>query len=185
MKGLRELTTPRGLGRQATSPVSVLWLVGVWLLLWGSVSPLAIVSGLLLAFALLWGTPQPAVDIGLRFRPFAVLRLLVMVTLDLFVSSCRVAWQVMTPRLPPSEIFSVQLRVRGGLMITLIAIAVSAVPGSTVVDALPEERMLEIHVFDASAPDAEENIRRDVRRLERWIAAAFGSKAELQRVREG
>lgn len=185
MKALRELTRRRGIGRQTSSPTTLLWLVGVWLLLWGSVSPLAIVSGLLLAIGLLWGTPQPAVEIGLRLRPFFVARLLVLVTFDLLASSVRVAWQVMTPRLPPSEVFAVPLRVRGGLMITLVSIAVSAVPGSTVVDALPEEGLLEIHVFDASAPDAEENIRADVRRLERLITAAFGSKAERLRVREG
>lgn len=175
----------RGSGGRATSPVTVLWLLGLWLLLWGSVSPLAIVSGLLIAVGLLWGTPQPPVQIGLRFRPVAVLRLLVLVTLDLFISSCRVAWQVMTPRLPPAAIFDVPVRVRSGLLITMVAIAVSAVPGSTVVDTRPEDGVIEIHVFDASAPDAEEALRRDVRRLERWIAAAFGSKAELQRVREG
>lgn len=175
----------RGLSGRASSPLAAFWLLGIWLLLWGSISPLAIVSGLLLAVGLLWGTPQPAVEIGLRFRPFAVIRLLVLATLDLFLSSCRVAWQVMTPRLPRSEIFDVPLRVRGGLMITMVAIAVSAVPGSTVVDARPDRGVLEIHVFDASAPDAEERIWRDVRRLERWITAALGSKAERQRVKEG
>jgi multicomponent Na+:H+ antiporter subunit E len=185
LKALRELTGRRGLGRQTTSPVAVLWLAGVWLLLWGSVSPLAIVSGLLLACALLWGTPQPAVELGLRFRPLAVVPLVCLVTVDLLISSSRVAWQVVTPGLPPSEIYRVPMRVRGGLMITLVAIAVSAVPGSTVVDTFPEEGLIEIHVFDASAPDAERRIRDDVRRLERWITAAFGSEAERRRVREG
>jgi multicomponent Na+:H+ antiporter subunit E len=175
----------RGVGGRATSPVAVLWLVGVWLLLWGSVSPLAIVSGLLIAFGLLWGTPQSAVEIGLRFRPLAVLKLLVLVTIDLFASSWRVAWHVMTPRLPEPAVFEVPLRVRGGLMITMVAIAISAVPGSTVIDARPERGLLEIHVFDATAPDAAARIRRDVRRLERWITDAFGSRAERQRVREG
>ena len=173
-----------GRNAKAISPVTLPWLVGVWLLLWGSVSPLAIVSGLLIGLGLLWFTPQPAVEIGLRFRPLAVLSLLFFVTLDLFFSSCRVAWHVLTPRLPPSAVFSVPIRVRGGLMITMIAIAVSAVPGSTVVDALPEDGLLEIHVLDASAPDAEETIRRDVRDLERRIVAAFGSKAERARVQE-
>jgi multicomponent Na+:H+ antiporter subunit E len=163
----------------------VLWLVGVWLLLWGSISPLTIVSGVLIALGLLRATPQPAVEVGLRFRPLAVLKLLSLVTVDLFSSSLRVAWQVMTPRLPEPAIYAVPLRVRGGLMITMVAIAVSAVPGSTVVDARPERGLLEIHVFDASAPDAEESLRRDVRRLEQWITAAFGSRAERQRVREG
>ena len=82
MKGFRGSSNAR-----ATSPVTVLWLLGIWLLLWGSVSPLAIVSGLLIGFGLLWATPQPAVEIGLRFRPLAVLSLLFFVTLDLVVSS--------------------------------------------------------------------------------------------------
>jgi len=171
----------RGLGGRAANPVALPWLLGVWLLLWGSVSPLAIVSGLVIAVGLLWATPQPAVEIGLRFRPFAVARLVFFVTIDLFISSCRVTWHVVTPRLPESAIYDVPLRVRGGLMITLLAIAVTAVPGSTVIDAHPEEGVLEIHVFDASSPDAEENIRRDVRLLERRITAAFGSRAERER----
>ena len=170
---------------RATRPLSLLWLLGIWLLLWGSVSPLAIVSGLVIAIGLLWATPQPAVEIGLRFRPLAVVSLLFFVTLDLVVSSCRVAWHVLTPRLPRSAMFDVPLRVRGGLMITLVAIAVTAVPGSTVVDVRPGDGVLEIHVFDASSPDAEENIRRDVRRLERRVTAAFGSRAERRRVLEG
>jgi multicomponent Na+:H+ antiporter subunit E len=180
---LKELRSSSG--ARATSPVALLWLLGIWLLLWGSVSPLAIVSGLVIGLGLLWATPQPAVEIGLRFRPLAVLSLLFFVTLDLFVSSCRVAWHVLTPRLPESAMFDVPLRVRGGLMISLVAIAVTAVPGSTVVDARPEDGVLEIHVFDASSPDAEEKIRRDVRELERRVTAAFGSRAERRRVLEG
>jgi len=182
---LRAIRGLRGLGGPATSPIAVLWLLGVWLLLWGSVSPLAIVSGLVIAIGLLWATPQSAVELGLRFRPLAVLSLLFLVTLDLFWSSCRVAWHALTPNLPESGIFDVPLRVRGGLMITLVAIAVTAVPGSTVVDTRPEEGVLEIHLLDASAPDAEETIRRDVRLLEQRITAAFGSKAERRRMLEG
>jgi multicomponent Na+:H+ antiporter subunit E len=169
---------------RSTSPIAVVWLLGVWLLLWGSVSPLAIVSGLLVAFGLLWATPQPSVEIGLRFRPFAALSLLLLVSLDLIVSSCRVAWQIVTPRLPPSAVYEVPLRVRGGLMITMVAVAVTAIPGSTVIDARPGEGVLEIHVFDASSPDAERNVQRDVRLLERRITAAFGSSAERRRVAE-
>ncbi|HWG28678.1 Na+/H+ antiporter subunit E [Actinospica sp.] len=175
----------RGISARATSPIAVVWLLGVWLLLWGSVSPLAIGSGLLIAVGLLWFTPQPAVEIGLRFRPLAALSLLLFVTLDLFISSCRVAWHVLTPRLPESAIYDVPLRVRGGLMISMVAVAVTAVPGSTVVDARPEDGVLEIHVFDASSPEAEHNLRRDVRLLELRITAAFGSRAERQRVLEG
>jgi multicomponent Na+:H+ antiporter subunit E len=175
----------RSLSARATSPVAVVWLLSVWLLLWGSVSPLAIGSGLLVGIGLLWATPQPAVEIGLRFRPLAALSLLFYVTIDLFISSCRVAWHILTPRLPPSAVYDVPLRVRGGLMITMVAVAVTAVPGSTVVDARPDDGVLEIHVFDASSPDAEQNIRRDVQLLERRITAAFGSRAERQRVLEG
>jgi multicomponent Na+:H+ antiporter subunit E len=174
----------RGLSVRTTSPLAVVWLLGVWLLLWGSVSPLAIVSGLLIGFGLLWATPQPAVEIGLRFRPLAAVSLLLFVTLDLVISSCRVSWHILTPTLPESAIFNVPLRVRGGLMITMVAVAVTAVPGSTVIDARPEDGMLEIHVFDASSPEAERNTCRDVQLLERRITAAFGSRAERRRVLE-
>ncbi|MBR7828896.1 Na+/H+ antiporter subunit E [Actinospica sp. MGRD01-02] len=174
----------RSVNARATSPLAVVWLLGVWLLLWGSISPLAIVSGLLIGFGLLWATPQPAVEIGLRFRPLAAISLLLFVTVDLVVSSCRVAWHILTPTLPESAIYNVPLRVRGGLMITMVAVAVTAVPGSTVIDARPEDGMLEIHVFDASSSEAEQNIRRDVQLLERRITAAFGSRAERRRVLE-
>lgn len=185
MRWSRALPGSRGQNGRKTSPFAVVWLIGIWVLLWGNVDPLVLVSGVLLAFALLWGTPAPAVETGLRVRPIYMLGLLAIVSGDLLVSSSRVAWLVVTPKLPPSDIFMVPLRVRGGLMITLVAICVSAVPGSTVVDTLPDEGLLEIHVLDASAPDAEQKIRNDVRRLERWITAAFGSAAERRRAREG
>jgi multisubunit Na+/H+ antiporter MnhE subunit len=59
------------------------------------------------------------------------------------------------------------------------------VPGSTVIDARPRRRILEIHVLDARGPDAEQTVIRDVRRLERRITAAFGPKSERERVRRG
>ncbi len=171
--------------RRGLNPTALLWLLGVWLLLWGSISPLAIGSGLLIAIVLLVATPQPPVEIGLRLRPLRMLRLLVYLTVDLVAASVRVTVQILRPGPPESAIFEVALRVRGGLMMTMVAIAVSAVPGSTVLDVRPERGSLEIHVLDASAPDAEQAIDREVRRLERLIVAAFGPKAERERVREG
>ena len=171
--------------RRSLNPTALVWLLGVWLLLWGSISPLAIVSGLLIAVVLLVATPQPAVEIGLRFRPLRMLGLLVYVTVDLVLASFRVTVQILRPGPPASAIFEVPLRVRGGLMMTMVAVAVSAVPGSTVLDVRPERGFLEIHVLDASAPAAEQKLHREVRNLERRIVGAFGSKAERARVREG
>lgn len=170
--------------RRRMNPGAVLWLLGVWLLLWGSISPLAIVSGLVIALLLLIGTPQPPVEIGLRFRPLRVLSLLLFVTTDLVAASVRVTAQVLRPGPPQPAIFEVPLRVRGGLMITMVAVALSAVPGSTVIDVRPQRRILEIHVLDASSPDAEQRVIRQVRDLERRITAAFGPKAERERVRK-
>jgi len=166
------------------NPGAVLWLVGVWLLLWGSISPLAIVSGLVIALVLLVGTPQPPVEIGLRFRPLRVLSLLIFVSVDLVAASFRVTAQILRPGRPQPAIFEVPLRVHGGLMITMVAVALSAVPGSTVIDVRPQRRILEIHVLDASSPDAEKNVIREVRNLERRITAAFGPKAERERARK-
>lgn len=172
------------LRRRRVSPGAVLWLVGVWLLLWGSISPLAIGSGLVIALVLLVGTPQPSVEIGLRFRPLRVLSLLIFVSVDLVAASFRVTAQILRPGRPQPGIFEVPLRVHGGLMITMVAVALSAVPGSTVIDVRPKRRILEIHILDASAPDAEQTVIREVRNLERRITAAFGPKAERERVRK-
>lgn len=174
----------RTVRRRRVNPGAVLWLVGVWLLLWGSISPLAIVSGLVIVLVLLLGTPQPPVEIGLRFRPMPVLSLLIFVSVDLVVASFRVTAQILRPARPQPAIFEVPLRVHGGLMITMVAVALSAVPGSTVIDVRPQRRILEIHVLDASAPDAEQRVIREVRNLERRITAAFGPKAERDRVRK-
>lgn len=174
----------RVLRRRRVNPGAVLWLLGVWLLLWGSISPLAIVSGLVIALVLLIGTPQPPVEIGLRFRPLRVLSLLIFVSADLVAASLRVTAQILRPARPQPAIFEVPLRVHGGLMITMVAVALSAVPGSTVIDVRPQRRILEIHILDASAPDAEQTVIREVRNLERRITAAFGPKAERERVRK-
>jgi multicomponent Na+:H+ antiporter subunit E len=163
----------------------VLWLTGVWMLLWGSVRLSVVLSGLALAVALCFFAPLPPLDAVPRPRPLGVARLAVFLTADLAWSSLRVTWRIVTPGAPRPAVVQVALRARSDLMNTLTALAVTAVPGSAVVDLRRADRVMTVHVLDLDGPGAAARARAGVLRTEQLIVDAFGGRADLARVRGG
>ncbi len=74
------------------SPLLALWLLVVWLLLWRSVEPRVLVSGVVVALAILSLFPFQPVRSPLFTRPHRVLGLVLYLAWDLFSSGVRVGW---------------------------------------------------------------------------------------------
>lgn len=163
----------------------VLWLTGVWMLLWGSVRLSVVLSGLVLAVVVCLVAPLPPLDTVPRPRPWGVVRLAVFLTADLAWSSVRVTWRIVTPGAVRPAVLEVGLRARSDLMMTLTGIAVTAVPGSAVVDVRRADGVMTVHVLDVADPRAAARARAGVLRTERLIVEAFGGRVDLERVRAG
>ncbi|MER6828687.1 Na+/H+ antiporter subunit E [Streptosporangium sp. NPDC000563] len=173
------------LGRPVPLP-QVLWLTLIWLMLWGDLSVGNVLGGLLVGLLLVWLMPLPLQDTGIRFHPLGIAWFIVRFMRDMVVSSSRVIfWALRLGKPPPIQIVEVRLRTSSEPMVVLVTVALSALPGSLVLEANTQDKKLLLHVLGISGDL--ETVRRitqdDVTRLEKRIVAAFGTRADQEEVR--
>ena len=98
--------------------------------------------------------------------------------------SLTVAWQVLDwRRQPGAAIIAVPLRVDDDLIMTHTAVTASLIPGSLVVEADRDRRILYLHVIGVRSARDVERQRESVWGWERRIVLAVGSRAQVERVR--
>jgi len=164
----------------------VAWLVLVWILLWGTWSWANVLSGLVVALAVLVLLPLPHVVGGVRVRPVPLLVFLGHFTVDLLVSAAQVAWVAVRPGgVQQSAIVRVQLRADSDLILTMVAEATSLVPGSLVLDLDREERLITVHLLHVDDEEAVAREKEDVLRTEIRLVRAIGSAADLAALESG
>ncbi|MFF0579082.1 Na+/H+ antiporter subunit E [Streptosporangium saharense] len=173
---------PRLLGRPV--PLGeVAWLTVVWLLLWGDLTVGNVLGGLLAATVIVWALPLPMLDSGVRIQPVAAAVFLTRFLGDLMLSSFRVAfWALRLGVQPPVEVVTVRLRTSSEVMTVLITIALSALPGSLVLEARFADRQLVLHVLGVEG-DVPTTVQADVTRIEGAIVAAFGTLRDREELR--
>jgi multicomponent Na+:H+ antiporter subunit E len=158
----------------------LVWLVLVWILLWGTWSWANLLSGALVALLVTVLLPLPSVTGGTRVRLVPLLRFLGHFVLDLLVSAAQVAWLALRPgRQQRSAIVRVQLRTDSDLLLTMVAEALSLVPGSLVLDLDREERTITVHLLHVRDRDHVERERADVLVVEDRLVRAFGSAEDV------
>lgn len=171
--------------RRRNRITAVVFLVVVWVLLWGTLSWANVISGLVVAAVLLVVFPLPPVTFAGRIHPLGTARFLLRFLGDLVVASVQIAWMALRPRhVPRSAIIAVRLRVNTDLNLTLTAEALSLVPGSLILEADRATGTLFIHVINVDSLAEVEKFRRGVLKLEERIVGAIGSPDEQRRVRE-
>ena len=167
-----------GLLRRA---VPVVWLVLVWVLLWGTFSWANVLGGLAVALVVLTAFPLPSAPGRGWLRPGATLRALARFARDLVVSSLQVAAQSLQAVLPGrrihSSVVAVPLASSSEFVMAMITEALSLVPGSLVIEARPAERTIYAHVLGADDDAAVAAFREQVARLEADVVAALGRPA--------
>ena len=99
--------------------------------------------------------------------------------------SLTVAWQVLDwRRQPGAAIIAVRLRIADDLIMTHTAVTASLIPGSLIVDADRDRRILYLHVIGVRSDEDVERHRASVLHWEERIVRAVGSQAQLERVRQ-
>jgi multicomponent Na+:H+ antiporter subunit E len=157
--------------------VPTLFILVVWLALWGDISAVNVVSGILVVgvLAVLF-RPEPRQH---RLHPLALVRLLAVFVWRLLSSSATVVLAVLapTPARLRSGVVGVRLSHPSTLVATIVADAISLTPGTLTLEARYADDessdsvppVLYIHVLGLSDPSA---IRDDVRRLEQLVVSA-------------
>jgi len=162
--------------------VLLVWLVLVWNLLWGTFSWANLLSGVVIALVITTLLPLPTVETVGAFRPLAALRFLGRFLVDLVVSSVEVSWLAFRPGTHRSAIITVQLRTDSDLLLTVIAEALSLVPGSLVLDLDREHSIMAIHLVQVRDEAHVERQRATVLGMEDRVVRAFGSAEDIRRL---
>lgn len=170
------LATPESIAlRLVRRGPAVIALALLWMLLWGTAAVGTAVAGLALAAIVVWTLPLPRLELGLRLRPWAVVRLLVILARDLVTASLQVAWWTVRRRPPPrSAIVRVDLHSDAELVTAISAWAITLIPGSLVVEVDRRRGALGVHVVGADTPERMAAVERDVLALEQRIRSALG-----------
>ena len=137
----------------------LLWLMLVWILLWGTVSAANIVSGLAIALVITLLLPLPPVPIEGRVHPLSLVRLVATVGYYLVLSSVQVAWLAVKPGPPPlSAVLRAHVAVKSDLVLALAVNIFNLIPGSIVLEIDQTRRMLYMHVIDVGSDRASESV---------------------------
>jgi len=162
-----------------------LWLVVLWMLLWGQLTVLALVTGVIVAFFVTTWFRLPPAQMSGRVNLWHGAVFVVTFLVELVHGALSVSWEVLRPGPTRAAIIRVPLRIDDDLIMTHTAVASSLIPGSTVIEADRERRVLYLHAIGMRDMAAVESQRRRVQRWEDQIVRAVGSRAQLRTLRDG
>lgn len=164
---------------------SVIWLTVVWVLLWGTFTPLTVVGGVVVAVLVLAVARQgPSTD-RLPVRPLRLLGLVGYLVHDLLASGVEVSWQVLRygPR-ARGAIISVPLLTSSERVVTLMASALSLAPGAMALEIDHDAGVWYVYALGPrGAADVERTWLRTMD-MQRRVLATFGTPDELARTRQ-
>lgn len=165
--------------RMRLRPAATLSMAVVWMLLWGSPSPVAFLGGALLGWLITIVFPLPPIHLSGRPHLVGCIVLLGHLLRDLVVSSFRIirlTWGrevhlrsgiVRTELFSDNDLYQVQ-----------VAELTSLIPGTVVVEIVRSPRRLYLHVLDLEGEHAIAGVRHQVLETERRVLRAFGTKQE-------
>lgn len=137
-------------------PFAVLWLVLMWILLWGELSIGNLVAGIGLALFITMVFPLPEVPVHIRtIRWLKLFKLLVIFHRDLIISSIRVAIIALrrAPQ-PPAAIVKLPFDIHDDLIFSFGVSLLNLQPGGTVTDLILQERAIVVHFLDGHSETA-------------------------------
>lgn len=154
------------------------WLIVVWVSLWGDVSAANIVGGAGVAAAALLLFPSAGPRRGFTFRPLHAARFAGYFFYKLIEANAVVAWEVLTPNNAGVREAVVAVPLgdhHSDAVVTLIANAISLTPGTLTLEVRRDPTVLLIHVLHLRSV---EDTRAQVRRLEHLAVRAFGHQSD-------
>ncbi|WP_019182001.1 Na+/H+ antiporter subunit E, partial [Microbacterium yannicii] len=160
------------------------WLIALWMLLWGQFTWTAFLTGLAAAVVVTRVFRLPPVELSGRVNLWWGLVFVTTFFAALVRGSLLVSWQVLHfGRQPMSAIIAVPLRTDDDLIMAHVAVTASLIPGSLIIEADRARRILYLHVIGASTPEQVASQRRAVQGWEARIVRAVGSREQLGMIR--
>lgn len=163
-----------------------LWLIALWMLLWGQFTWLAALTGLVIAVFVTRVFRLPPVELSGRVNIWYGLVFVFTFLAAVVHSSLLVAWQVLDwRRQPGTAIIAVPLKTDDDLIMTHVAVTASLIPGSFVLESDRDRRILYLHVIGVRTRADIEQFRSSVMRWEARIVRAVGTRGQVLQVQSG
>jgi multicomponent Na+:H+ antiporter subunit E len=161
------------------------WLVVLWMLLWAQFTLLSFVTGLIVAIFVTRVFRLPTVELSGRVNLWYALILGVQFLYAVLRGALSVAVQVFDfRRQPGTAIIAVPLKYSDDLMMTHVSVASSLIPGSLVVEADRDRRILYLHIIGVRSMAEVEKQREGVLRWEKRIVRALGNPAQYRALKD-
>lgn len=160
--------------RGTLQPAAIIWLTLVWVALWGEISLITVLGGILVAVLVCLLLPLPRVRMRSRVRPLALAHLVLRFVGDLVAATWQVAAATFRPRAITSAVIGVRLKTPSDFVLTVVGEMLTLVPGSVVVEAERSTYTLYLHVFDIDDEDQVEAYRHAVWAQEARVVRALG-----------
>lgn len=161
--------------RGRVNPVMTVLLVVFWVALWGGASVLVALGGILVAVLAQIVFPLPPLRLDGRVRPFALIGFLGYFVWQTLIASIDVSRHVLRLRREPlNAVIEVDLRSSSDLILTIVGIVTSLIPGSVVVEARRSTHTLFIHALGVDDAAGVERERARVLDSERRLIRAIG-----------
>jgi multicomponent Na+:H+ antiporter subunit E len=156
-------------------PVRIALLLAIWLLAWGEVSLVNVLTGIA-ASALLLVTFPPSAGVGVPgggIRPLALLKLGAHVVWQLVTSNLLLARRIVAPRTEIwTGVIEYALEQEDDRVLTIITNIIALSPGMMAVDVEHDPDVIRVHHLYRD----DEEAHRAVRQLELLAADAFGRR---------
>lgn len=158
----------------------LLWLIGLWLILWRSVAPLTVITGLVLSLIVVRVFYLPPVRLSGRVSPWYLFVLTITTLWRLIESNAQMLWLAMRPQpVPVSSVIAVRMRTHSDWLLTICAEINMLVPGSVVVEVDRMRSILYLHVLDGDCDDKVRMARASSYEIEDAVVLALGSRADI------
>ena len=177
--------TKRGLLRDILLQLPfMLWLILIWMLLWHQFTPLALVTGILVAIFVTRVFRLPTVELVGRINVWYSLVFIVRFLGAVVLGAVSVAIQVFDfRRQPGAAIVEIPLRYADDIVTTHVAVTASLIPGSLVAESDRDRRILYLHVIGVRSRADVDAFRDEVLRWERRIVRAVGTPEQYAALR--
>lgn len=161
-------------------------MAALWVLLWGDLSVANVVSGVIVAIAVLSAARLPRSTRtndaeSAEIAPLAMLRFGAYVLVKLVEANLILAWEIITPRNRINTgVVAVPLRTESALSMMVVANVITLTPGTVTLEVEGSPPVLYVNVLHLHDLD---DVRRDLLRIEELSVRAFGSpsaRAQLE-----
>ncbi|HET8931314.1 MAG TPA: Na+/H+ antiporter subunit E [Acidimicrobiales bacterium] len=151
---------------------SVVGLVVLWLLAWGSLDPAKVLFGIVLAVAILVAMPaRHRFTPGLRISPVGVARLIGHLGVSSITASILVAREILTPhRQDRTGQLTYDMEGATPEAVSLLANVIALTPDTMTIDATADPPMIEVHFIRFDDPD---KARRSIEHLDSLVRGAL------------